>query len=173
MTRDLSGFGKRTIAVPAPPPPVPRVSGPSTQPTPAQDNQGATTRSRATTPSAARKRLVEKPPPRIKVGVSLPAKLHGQLRAATEERSCFKADVVLDALDAFAGRIRQEHKERSHGRRPRRGRRRRVVDGTACELYVTEEERASLDQLAAEVGRSRSALVTRLLELELEEDRTA
>jgi hypothetical protein len=109
---------------------------------------------------------VGKPPRRIKVGVSVPATLHGQLRTATEERSCFKADVVLDALDAHAERLRQEDEERPRGGRTRSGRRRRVVDATPCELYLTEAERQSVDELAAAVGESRSAVVTRLLERE-------
>ena len=168
MSRDLTGFAKRSVAVPAPPPPPAPASSPAAQPPPAQTSQENRPRQRST-PSKAGKSQVDKAPRRIKVGVSLPAKLHGQLRAATEERLCFKADVVLDAFDAFGGQLRQEHKESAQGRRARAGRRRRVVDGTACELYVTEDERLSLDQLAAEVGESRSALVTRLLELELGE----
>jgi hypothetical protein len=110
---------------------------------------------------------VERSSRRIKVGVSVPAALHGRLRSAAEERSCFKADVVLDALDVQAELLRQEHEEKSRGGRTRSGRRRRVVDATPCELYLTEDERQSLDDLAAAVGESRSAVVTRLLELEL------
>lgn len=157
MSRDLSGFAKRTIDVAPPPPPPPAPAAP------AQANQ----ESKRRPGPKARKGAADRQPRRIKVGVSLPAALHARLRGATEERSCFKADVVLDALDEFAERLRREHKEKASGGRRRSGRRRRVVDGTACELYVTEDERQELDQLAADVGESRSALVTRLLELAL------
>lgn len=169
MSRDLSAFSKRAITVPPPPPPPPVPA--SAPPTPQElkvpsDKQEAKDRRRSPGPQA-RPEPVGKPPRRIKVGVSVPATLHGQLRTATEERSCFKADVVLDALDAQAERLRQEHEERSRGGRTRSGRRRRVVDATPCELYLTEAERRSVDELAAAVGESRSAVVTRLLELEL------
>ncbi len=160
MSRDLSAFSKRAITVPPPPPPAPVAP----QELKAAPDKQKTTKGRpSTSEPQARPGPVGKPPRRIKVGVSVPATLHGQLRTATEERSCFKADVVLDALDAHAERLRQEDEERP---RTRSGRRRRVVDATPCELYLTEAERQSVDELAAAVGESRSAVVTRLLERE-------
>jgi hypothetical protein len=101
--------------------------------------------------------------------VSIPVVLHAQLRTATEDRDCFKGDVVLDAYDHFADEVRKE-RAKGAGRRTRSGRRRRVADPTPCQLYLSEDERRVLDELAAEVGESRSALVTRLLRLELEKD---
>jgi hypothetical protein len=165
MKRDLSAFQEgRTIKV-APPP------RPSADTTSSQRAEAVSTKPRSPKP-VPRPQHRAKPAPaeakgRQKTTVSIPVLLHARLREATEERDCFKADVVMDASDRFADRLRKEH-AKSGGRRTRSGRRRRVQDPTPCQLYLTEEERHHLDALAAELGGvSRSALVTTLLQLEL------
>lgn len=167
MKRDLSAFqAERAVNVPPPPPPPPppaaeaKRAGPP-KPADKRQEERAKRASRVVTPAEpARKRA--------KVMVSVPVLLHAALRAAAEERDCFKGDVVLDAYDRFADQLREEH-AKGAGHRTRSGRRRRVADPTPCQLYLSQDERRSLDNLAAEVGESRSALVTRLLRLELDE----
>ena len=98
---------------------------------------------------------------------ALAAELHRRLRTEAEARGVYKADVVLDAYDRHAESMRRDHRA-SASETPRRARRRRAVeDATQCQLYVTNEERARIDNLAVEIGLSRSELVSRLVELEL------
>ena len=97
---------------------------------------------------------------------ALAADLHRRLRAEAEARGAYKADVVLDAYDRHAEALRRDHLA-SASRPPRRARRRRAVeDATQCQLYLTNEERVRIDNLAVEIGLSRSELVSRLVELE-------
>ncbi|MDQ3640824.1 MAG: hypothetical protein M3450_04965 [Actinomycetota bacterium] len=107
------------------------------------------------------------PAPRRKVMTALAADLHRRLRTEAEARGVYKADVVLDAYDRHAESMRRDYLA-SASQPPRRARRRRAVeDATQCQLYVTNEERARIDNLAVEIGLSRSELVSRLVELEL------
>jgi hypothetical protein len=165
MRRDLSAFQEaRTISVappPAPPTPASSSQRPEGGPAKSRSPKRASRPERPSTPAEAEAKG------RHKTTVSIPVLLHAGLREATEERDCFKADVVMDAYDRFADRLRKEQAKKG-GRRTRSGRRRRVADPTPCQLYLTGEERHHLDALAAELGGvSRSALVTTLLQLEL------
>ncbi len=102
---------------------------------------------------------------------ALAADLHRRLRAEAEARGVFKADVVLEAYANHGEEVRQERRSASRSGLPLRERRRKaVVDATQCQLYLTDAERDALDELAAEVFLSRSELVSRLLELELEQE---
>jgi len=90
----------------------------------------------------------------------IPAELHQRLRQAADQAGTYKADVVLGALARHSDALRT----RSGPGQPRR---RRVADATQCQLYLTGAQRSDLDDLAHELGLSRSELVTRLLELDL------
>ncbi|MDP1804825.1 MAG: CopG family transcriptional regulator [Acidimicrobiales bacterium] len=96
--------------------------------------------------------------------VALAADLHRRLRAQAEAQGVFKADVVVDAYDHYAEALRREHHAASAGLHPRARRRRSVEDATQCQLYLTDEERGRIDNLAMEIGLSRSELASRLLE---------
>ena len=102
---------------------------------------------------------------------ALAADLHRRLRAEAEARGVFKADVVLDAYANHIEKVREERRSARRGGLPPRERRRKaVVDATQCQLYLSDAERDMLDTAAADGGLSRSELVSRLLELELELD---
>ena len=166
--RDLSGFKRRAATVPPPPrataqPARPRpakTAPPADDPTTAADAAAGPARGRRPTSRVAP--AVEAPPDtrRAKVMTSIPAALHHRLRHAADDAGTFKADIVLEALAHRGDAIRAERQES-------RLRRRRVADATQCQLYLTAAQRAELDGLAADVGLSRSDLVTRLLELHL------
>ena len=165
--RDLSGFKRRAATIPPPPrtqAPRPRPTkasvSPDAPPAPSATGRGARGRRQGAPPRDVP--TVEAPPDnrRIKVMTSIPAALHHRLRQAANDAGTFKADIVLEALDRRGDTIRAERQEI-------RLRRRRVIDATQCQLYLTTDQRAELDGLAADVGLSRSDLVTRLLELHL------
>jgi hypothetical protein len=100
---------------------------------------------------------------------ALAADLHRRLRTEAETRGVYKADVVLDAFANHMDDVRDERRsEQRDGRRPRERRRKTVVDATQCQLYLSDAERDMLDAAAADVGLSRSEMVSRLLELELD-----
>ena len=176
MTRDLSGFRieppSRTVNVPppVPPPPTPPAPDPRTEHSAPASQTSRTHRSgRPVTEASARAASTgdSGPVPRRKVMTALAAELHRRLRTEAEARGVYKADVVLDAYDRHAESMRRDHRA-SAFETPRRARRRRAVeDATQCQLYVTNEERARIDNLAVEIGLSRSELVSRLVELEL------
>lgn len=176
MTRDLSGFRieppSRTVNVPppVPPPPTPPAPGRRTEHSaPASQTSGTHRSGRPVTEASARAASTgdSGPVPRRKVMTALAAELHRRLRTEAEARGVYKADVVLDAYDRHAESMRRDHRA-SASETPRRARRRRAVeDATQCQLYVTNEERARIDNLAVEIGLSRSELVSRLVELEL------
>ena len=174
MTRDLSGFRleppRRTVNVPppAPPPPESPARRPRAGDSTSSLQNGRTRASGRPAPeaSAAVGTGASGPLPRRKVMTALAADLHRRLRAEAEARGAYKADVVLDAYDRHAEALRRDHLA-SASRPPRRPRRRRAVeDATQCQLYLTNEERVRIDNLAVEIGLSRSELVSRLVELE-------
>jgi hypothetical protein len=100
---------------------------------------------------------------------ALAADLHRRLREEAEERGAFKTDVVLEALARNGQKLREQQKADHHGGAPLRQRRRKAVaDATQCQLYLTDDERELLDGLATDLRLSRSELVSRLLEMELE-----
>lgn len=109
-----------------------------------------------------------------RVLTSVPADLQHRLKAVVEERGTYHTEVLLDAYGHHHRTLRQEFKavtERD-GLPPRpRPRRRHVGAGgvATCVFFLSDEECKVLDDCAAELGMSRSELVTRLLERELAE----
>ena len=171
--RDLSGFRdlpRRAVDIAPPTAPAPRISETGSGVT----GEGSTTRrsrrraggSGAPTPASEKRGTVGRDP-RRKVMVALAADLHRRLRSEAERRGVFKADVVLDGYRLHAETLRGEHKASKPGIALRTRRRRAVEDATQCQLYLTDTERDQIDSLAAEIGLSRSDLVSRLVELEL------
>jgi hypothetical protein len=96
---------------------------------------------------------------------ALSADLHRRLRVEADARGVYKADVVLDGYSHHADALRRHFAGSSMP--PRSRRRRTVQDATQCQLYLSDEERDRIDELAAEISLSRSDLVSRLVELEL------
>jgi hypothetical protein len=95
--------------------------------------------------------------PRRKVTTSIPARLHRLLRDEADRQGRFKGDLVIEALHAHAGDLACSHERLAR-------RRVRVEDPTQCQLYLTDQERQRLDELARRLGVSRSGIVTMLLE---------
>lgn len=147
MKRDLSAFQTppaRTVAVPPPPdrPPSP---------------QPATTTPTAIAPFPNEQVGEWDDAPRRKLTTSIPARLHRLLRQEADQQARFKGDLVIEALHAHGSVLGCDH-----GRLARR--RVRVEDPTQCQLYLTDQEREQLDQVARHLGVSRSGVVTMLLE---------
>jgi hypothetical protein len=169
--RDLSGFRAesphRAVDVappPSAPPPSPVRDGARTADRPRKVR--STPASGRTAPDSITAGITGRAgrAPRRKVMVALAADLHRRLRAQAEAQGVFKADVVVDAYDHYAEALRREHHAASAGLHPRARRRRSVEDATQCQLYLTDEERGRIDNLAMEIGLSRSELASRLLE---------
>lgn len=174
--RDLSAFRDgptpRTVDVAPPPPPSERQAPKQparTVPQPVLP-LARPPRETSTTTGTPRPSEPDERAPRRKVMAAIAADLHRRLRAEADKRGVYKADIVLDGYMHHGDALRREHAASVQTGMPQRVRRRRaVVDATQCQLYLTDAERARIDDLAAEVGRSRSELVSRLVELELEQ----
>jgi hypothetical protein len=93
------------------------------------------------------------------------------VRDATEARSTFQTELLLDAFIAHHQTLRERYAPSGDraGLPPRPRPRRRHAEGVSpCVLFLLPEELRVLDELAAELGgMSRSELVTHLYELEL------
>ena len=147
MKRDLSAFQPpraRTVEVTPPPEPAPST------------NPGRTTFT-APSPSPAKAVGEWDDAPRRKITTSIPARLHRLLRQEAEQQARFKGDLVIEALHAHGANLTCSH-ERLVRRRVR------VEDPTQCQLYLTDQERDRLDELAHRLGVSRSGAVTLLLQ---------
>lgn len=109
-----------------------------------------------------------------RVLTSVPTEVQQRLKAAVEERGTYQTEVLLDAYSHHHRALRNEFQALTErdGLPPRpRPRRRHIGGGVAtCVLFLSEEECKVLDDCAAELGMSRSELVTRLLERELADD---
>lgn len=105
--------------------------------------------------------------------VWIPSELHEQLRARAARQQQSKTALFLDSFEAAYEQLRAGRSQATPRRSvlpPRPTRRRGRVDrGTQLSLYLTVGEREVIDGLAAELSLSRSALVTRVLELALDE----
>jgi len=148
VSRDLSAFQPpaRTVDVAPPPQGPPAATPTAVEMTPAG-------------PTAAPVVAVAEwdDAPRRKVTTSIPARLHRLLRDEADRHGRFKGDLVIEALHDHGDQLTTEH-----GRWARR--RVRVEDPTQCQLYLTDQERRRLDDLARGLGVSRSGVVTMLLE---------
>jgi len=104
-----------------------------------------------------------------RVNVSIPVELSQQFteRAAQEDR--YLTDMVLDAYrDHFAEMRNRYLAEQAATNLPFRPRRRKVATGRVTHmLYLAAPEIAVIDGSAAEIGMSRSELVSQLIELDL------
>lgn len=143
-------------AVPVEPPPEPPVGAPQPVKTP----------ERAARPKAPAKPKTGR---KKRVNVSIPVELSQRFtdKAAQEDR--YLTDMVLDAYrDHYAG-IRDRYlAEQGDADLPFRPRRRKAATGRVTHmLYLAAPEIAVIDGSAAEIGMSRSELVSQLLELDL------
>jgi hypothetical protein len=104
-----------------------------------------------------------------RVNVSIPVELSQQFteRAAQEDR--YLTDMVLDAYrDHFAEMRDRYLAEQAETDLPFRPRRRKAATGRVTHmLYLAAPEIAVIDGSAAEIGMSRSELVSQLIELDL------
>lgn len=106
-----------------------------------------------------------------RVLTSIPAELHRRVKAAAEERSTYQTEILLDAYANHQKELRAEYSAVTEREGlPPRPRPRRRHDGSGvstCVLFLSDEERGILDKCAAELGMSRSELVSHLFEREL------
>lgn len=106
-----------------------------------------------------------------RVLTSIPADVHRQVKAAADEHGTYQTEILLDAYSHHHAKLRAEYRPLTdrEGLPPRPRPRRRHVGGgvSTCVLFLSDEERAILDECAAELGMSRSELVTHLFEREL------
>ncbi|MPY92152.1 MAG: ribbon-helix-helix protein, CopG family [Acidimicrobiia bacterium] len=101
-------------------------------------------------------------PGRKRICVSLTLEASEQLAGLAQARRSWKVEVILEALDRWDSPLREGQ---GNGERAR-FRRRRSSTPTPFVMDLTPGELGQLDELAAAVGTSRSALVRQLILLE-------
>ncbi len=111
----------------------------------------------------------QKPGRKKRVNVSLPVELSQRFTEKAAEEDRYLTDMVLDAYRNHYGAMRDEYlPEQRDADLPFRPRRRKGTTGRVTHmLYLAGPEVAVIDGSAAEIGLSRSELVSRLLEREL------
>lgn len=154
----------RRPALPSPPRPqlVPApdpagVEEPDPQREPAVNGEAMTA-----VPSAGRKR---------KVAVSVPQRVYDRLRHHAEATNAWMTDVVLRCLDQQRDRLTAEHGTGPSGglsRPPRKAN--RGQRSTQLFLYMTTHELEQVDQIAADLGLSRSRLIAEAVDAELADE---
>lgn len=105
------------------------------------------------------------PSDRRQVGLTVPRHVKGRMLEAAEVMDWSVGDWVLAAAAEHGGQVPDV--------RERLARRPRVPDATLCTLYLTDEERAELDDQAVARGLNRSAFVTAVAQLALGADPSA
>lgn len=185
--RDLAGLNPpRRPSIPAPPPrPAPRgiatansVANATTQPAATTLEETPPTAAAAdarpaVVPAAAAPPPAPEPPARSgdvgrkrKIAVSVPRAVSDRLREYATVEDRYLSDVVLDAVAAQQHDFQPQQREPAGlARRPRRAR--RGQQATQLFVYLTGDEIASLDELAAAVGFSRSRVVAESLDRHL------
>lgn len=110
-------------------------------------------------------------PTKMRAVTSIPSALHRRVKEATEARSTFQTELLLDAFIHHHEALRAKYGPSADraGLPPRPRPRRRHADGVSpCVLFLLPQEVEVLDDLADELGNmSRSELVTHLYEMEL------
>jgi len=104
-----------------------------------------------------------------RVNVSLPVELSQRFTEQAAQEDRYLTDMVLDSYRNHFAEIRAEYiAEQGEADLPFRPRRRKAATGRVTHmLYLAAPEIAVIDESALEVGRSRSELVSQLLEREL------
>lgn len=189
--RDLSAFAKRAVRDVTPPPrprparrptPIEGDPAPPARPEPASppepgrghdtSSPRAAVKTRKKGTSQASTNGGREQEPKRAVMAWIPVRLHELLNEAAEQRGVYKTDVILSAFGSHHASLRERLVQPAPaGPLPPRGRRRRksVAASTQCVMYITEQERRVIDDLALELGVSRAELVSDLLALELED----
>lgn len=165
---DLSAFrGGSSREVDVPPPPA--------RPQPEEPEAPSDVQpKRARGGGRAAKPKVEQPKadqPKVRVTANVPAAVARQAKERAAHEELYLTDLLLSAYANHHEAVRSDVDARVvalPGLPPRARRHRRsVADPTQFVLYVSRQELDVLDDLAQALGISRSELVTRLLEAEL------
>lgn len=160
---DLSALEKRKSAVPPPSLPVVETNvpeGPLPPPPPARRR-----------PASEKRAATKQSPPDAKVQlfVHLPPEEHAWLRQQALDKGWPKREVILEAFVAHRDQITAHdpdvERRRQAGLPPRAPGRRKEVGGIPSNVYMARSEAEVLDNHAAELGMSRSQMVTELLRL--------
>ncbi|MFP5319459.1 MAG: ribbon-helix-helix domain-containing protein [Acidimicrobiia bacterium] len=165
---DLSGFAKRSSAVPPPPltKPAELESPVGERPSVGSDRPPARRRR-----EPAQRQAPSGPPSQGKLQffVHLPPEQHAWLRERTVASGWPKREVILEAFlahrDELRGHDPDAQRRREAGLPPREPGRRKEIGGIPSNVYMGRAEAEVLDRHARELGMSRSQMVSELLRL--------